>query len=219
MRNCDTGYFCTLTYPGEFRYGWEECKAHLAALRKRLVYRCPEVRVIWRMEVVRRKSGASEGKLVPHFHLLVFGISPERMLKFRLWLRENWDAIANNADSDCPMLRTQCDAIESHKHAVYYAAKYVAKTGEERSQWGRHWGTFGYFDESESAVIEMTPYQMLTFRRYCRSYLKSKGRRRVARMLASIREDFGFSVFGIGDAEPDETGFALAMRFAMASMD
>jgi len=44
---------------------------------KRLVRVCPSAAGFWRIEWQARKSGAHEGKLFPHFHLLVWGL-PER---------------------------------------------------------------------------------------------------------------------------------------------
>jgi hypothetical protein len=46
---------------------------------KRLLRVCPEAAGFWRIEWQSRKSGRYEGKLFPHFHLLVWGL-PERSL-------------------------------------------------------------------------------------------------------------------------------------------
>jgi hypothetical protein len=46
---------------------------------KRLLRVCPSAAGFWRIEWQSRKSGRYEGKLFPHFHLLVWGL-PERPL-------------------------------------------------------------------------------------------------------------------------------------------
>jgi hypothetical protein len=54
-------------------------KLHLDVLLKRLHRACPSACGFWRIEWKARKSGEHEGKLVPHFHLLVWGL-PQRHL-------------------------------------------------------------------------------------------------------------------------------------------
>lgn len=54
-------------------------KLHLDVLLKRLHRACPSACGFWRIEWKARKSGMYEGKLFPHFHLLVWGL-PQRSL-------------------------------------------------------------------------------------------------------------------------------------------
>lgn len=76
--------FLTLTLPdesfcddvGEFA---RRAKAWLDAFEKRLLRVCPGACGIWRIEWQARKSGRHQGKLFPHFHLLVWGV-PVRSL-------------------------------------------------------------------------------------------------------------------------------------------
>jgi len=76
--------FVTLTLPddsfqdsvGEFA---KTAKLHLDVLLKRLHRACPSACGFWRIEWKARKSGLYEGKLFPHFHLLVWGL-PQRDL-------------------------------------------------------------------------------------------------------------------------------------------
>lgn len=49
-------------------------KLHLDVLLKRLHRACPSASGFWRIEWKARKSGLHEGKLFPHFHLLVWGL-------------------------------------------------------------------------------------------------------------------------------------------------
>jgi len=217
MRNCENGFFATLTYPGSFEYTAQQCKNHLILLRKRMQYYCPDVRVIWRMDRMERKSGASKGDFAPHYHLLIYGIDLSRLEKFRMWLHETWSEIANYHDRNVPMLRTECKEIVSHKQAMSYAAKYMCEVDKDDDKgFGRYWGTFGKFDESASIVIQCTYQTMVQFRRLCRSWLKSRNQAKFSRRLGKIREDYSFSIFGIGDATAKDT-YSLAERFALAA--
>jgi hypothetical protein len=74
--------FVTMTLPdevfhddvGEFA---KRAKTWLQTWLKRLARVCPGAAGFWRIEWKARKSGAHEGKIFPHFHLLVWGL-PER---------------------------------------------------------------------------------------------------------------------------------------------
>jgi len=76
--------FVTLTLPDDT---FQDCvasfaktaKLHLDVLIKRLRRACPTACGFWRIEWKARKSGAYEGKLFPHFHLLIWGL-PQRDL-------------------------------------------------------------------------------------------------------------------------------------------
>jgi hypothetical protein len=63
-------------------------KHWLDAFTKRLLRVVPTACGFWRIEWQSRKSGAYEGKLVPHFHLLVWGL-PERKLPDREIVRDD----------------------------------------------------------------------------------------------------------------------------------
>jgi hypothetical protein len=75
----DNPDFVTLTLPDE---SFEDdvasfaktAKLHLDVLLKRLRRACPSACGFWRIEWKARKSGVCEGKLFPHFHLLVWGL-------------------------------------------------------------------------------------------------------------------------------------------------
>lgn len=76
--------FVTLTLPDEcFQDSVsafaKTAKLHLDVLLKRLHRACPSACGFWRIEWKARKSGEFEGRLVPHFHLLVWGL-PQRVL-------------------------------------------------------------------------------------------------------------------------------------------
>jgi len=71
--------FVTLTLPdSEFDDSVtafaKKAKAHLDAWFKRLARVCPGACGFWRLEWQSRKSGIHEGKLFPHFHLMLWGL-------------------------------------------------------------------------------------------------------------------------------------------------
>lgn len=71
--------FVTLTLPDESfeddvgKFG-KTAKLQLDVFLKRLARACPSACGFWRIEWKARKSGKWEGKLFPHFHLLVWGM-------------------------------------------------------------------------------------------------------------------------------------------------
>jgi len=204
-RNMDSGYFGTFTYPGDFRYTWQECKNHLVLFRKRLLRRFPHIRVIWRMEVKPRLSGASKGLPVPHYHFLIFGLPYGHQAQLTELLSLWWDEIANYHDEDVPFLRSEVTQIRSRKQSVFYASKYSAKIDENMDDgFGRHWGFFGQWDESMSSSHILTQQEVIQLKRLIRSWAKSKGKPFLAKLFSSIRQDFGLSVFGLGDHD-DQT--------------
>jgi hypothetical protein len=71
--------FVTLTLPDDsFQDSVADfaktAKLHLDVLLKRLHRACPSACGFWRIEWKARKSGSYEGKLFPHFHLLIWGL-------------------------------------------------------------------------------------------------------------------------------------------------
>jgi hypothetical protein len=65
-------------------------KLHLDVLLKRLNRACPSACGFWRIEWKARKSGEHEGKLFPHFHLLMWGV-PVRSTG--MWLTRDGDGM------------------------------------------------------------------------------------------------------------------------------
>jgi len=70
---------------------------------KRLQRVCPEACGFWRIEWQGRKSGKYEGKLFPHFHLLVWGV-PERKLPDReIWRHGELVAVVPQSQAFVPI--------------------------------------------------------------------------------------------------------------------
>jgi len=214
LRDASGGYFVTLTYPGRWMWTPADCKRHLHNFSKALLRRFPGSGAFWRMELKPRLSGESEGELVPHFHLLIFGVTSPSLAYLRRWISVSWSRIVAYPDSVPTKVRTQCDEITSRKHASRYASKYAAKEAdgtlvlfqsENSETWGRHWGTFGTLDLAEVMRVNLNQRQLINFKRLVRSWLRSKGSR-YAKRLSNIRQDFGFSAFGLGDLSNELVG-------------
>lgn len=221
-RSIDSGYFCTMTYPGDFRWSWQECKAHLATLRKRILRKFPQARVLWRMELKLRLSGVSIGECAPHFHFLIYGLPMGKADKLEVWLTENWDVIANNEWEEDDILRCDVQEIISRKATMGYVGKYTAKIDDGINVgFGRHWGFFGNWDFSMSTAWKLNQLELIQFKRLCRSWARGsafarqnrleisgnldkaeqvrKKSDRFLRRMAKIRPDFGVIYFGLGD--------------------
>jgi len=199
IRHHENGFFATLTYDGFFNRNPERCKADLAAFRKRLARRFPDAGGLWRMELKRRKSGDSEGVLVPHYHVLLFGIKPDEIQalplgedseehlaliqRLRLWLSRIWNEIIHGSIKHLKA-GTNLRRLESMRHAASYVSKYVAKPDEETPNedeaqfWGRRWGTFGKLDLSVVMTISIPYEDVPAFKRMLRSLLIGRSRKR-----------------------------------------
>src|ERR1017187_6571635 len=64
--------FVTLTYPDDFPVTPERWQRDLAALWRRIRRQWPTAAAIWKKEFKRRKSGVNEGKVAPHYHMLLW---------------------------------------------------------------------------------------------------------------------------------------------------
>ena len=66
--------FVTLTYPNAFPTYHEDFKRHLELFWHRLSRRWPGASTLWKLEFQTRKSGENEGKVAPHYHLIIYGV-------------------------------------------------------------------------------------------------------------------------------------------------
>jgi len=237
MRNIGAGYFVHLTFPGmatipaKFVVTQETAKSALAALRKRIARKLPAAGGIWRMELKKRLTGSSKGLIVPHFHVMIFGIvwdDPDET--FRQWVARVWNEIIDPSDRKHRKAGTRVDEICNRRHAMAYASKYTAKTSgesEDKGQlWGRRWGTFGIVDRSPVLTIQCPSELLAHMRREIRKFLEARNkiahkfawenrkkvalvpikppRNRFARRLSRLSLDDGFSILGLGDLSSDK---------------
>jgi len=187
--------FVTLTYSDDIAQQWYlTMREHFEAFRKRLEYYYPEIRAMWRIEFVPRKSGHLINQLIPHWHLLVWlpkDTPQERkdlILKDdgQLW-RNAWHAITHSQDS-AHLAKFGClvEPIKSRKHAYAYCSKYLAKENEENVPAGRRWGRIGTFEQYAELETELTQRQYVHFKRMLNAYLKAEALKRYKRQKVTI---------------------------------
>lgn len=184
-------------------------KNHVEILRKRIERKFEDMRAIWRIELKQRKSGRFAGLIAPHYHLLVWGLSPQTVVDhdgendvtFAEWMNQQWFDILETGLQKAFDHGTHISPVKSSRHAMFYVSKYVAKTEDEfndQYEVGRRWGRIGQFQTFTTQVITLTEDELIQFRRLLRSWLKSHGRD-YAKRLRGSRLEVGFSVYGIGD--------------------
>lgn len=199
-RNIGKSAFVTLTYPAIYPDDPSLWKRHLDTFLKRLKRIAPNCHAIWRIEPQQRGA--------PHYHLIVFN-HPSRLSSFRRWVKLAWFAVVGSGDNRHRAAGTRVDAIYNRRHAIAYASKYAAKPseggrnfvtldGEIVSHVGKHWGCFNNSaaDTEMFGEYDLTPFEVIEFRRMCARFLKSKGSRYAKRLA---RGSNGFSIFGLGD--------------------
>lgn len=221
----NASYFITLTYPGLFDRTKEEIKRDIANLRRILEYHYPDHGAMWRLELKVRKSGESEGKLVPHYHILIFGLLAPDLREFRLLVATAWTRIVTGECNGSEFLRTQVQPINNYRHACAYVSKYASKeeTLEDDENdslkkdfqgWGRRWGLWGELDTTELITVEITVDENIEIRRLIRGLLRSKGNQ-YHRRITKQNPYYGFTAFGAGDSSLDswiETNEATILR-------
>jgi len=230
VRGMKKPYFITLTYPGEFVAEPKRVKEHLSMLKKRLKRTFERPGMIWRLELKTRQTGASAGQLVPHYHLILWGMEiyekemHEEMTK--MWWEIVWESqrtgkyFCNKAEFTDEEIQHMLHGVDVQQlgdfnHALLYVSKYAAKVEDDEtsSDWGRRWGVCLYADTGHSIEIELTWKQHMSLRRELRRLLE-KRRSQYAWWMKSAYADLGYTVLGVGDKDHDREDIAsyLAIR-------
>lgn len=191
IRDLNASYFVTLTYPGLFDFTPAECKAHLAAFRKRFLRQYTEAGFVWRLELKQRQTGASEGRIAPHFHMLIMKRQTGRFLDLIANIKRWWNEILfkkerrwEQAALDHFKAGTSVERMKSRKQAVSYLSKYIAKveqvqmSEQDCKEWGRHWGISGHVDARPMARFEIDRSQYIQLRRLIASAMKARARKK-----------------------------------------
>lgn len=208
MRNMDRGFFVTLTWPGRFENDAEKWKSQMQNFFKRLRRFMPELRGVWRMEFKVRLSGAMEGFIAPHIHLLLFGFEDYvfgEVNALRGWIATNWSACIPETNADHLAAGTQADVIYNRQHATRYASKYAAKNQEAFSivaPVGRHWGYWGEWDISELLTVTLTFPQFQSLKVKIANCLRSGDNERrwhYGNRLMRAPDYYGFQCLQMGD--------------------
>lgn len=224
LRNFTGGFFITLTYPGEYINTLEETHVHLANFRKRLLRRFPGAGFFWRMEIKPRLSGASQGELVPHFHLLLMTGEPMSQADMIGWISRAWWEVVGSNNLDHLAAGTNVRVIENKVHAQRYVSKYAAKpsiNAWSRIYPGRHWGTAGALDFACPLTVKLPLARLAELKRLAAKLLRARGSGYAKRLHRSDSEK-GWSCFGLGDeslSSFSDVFDSTAMRMIFAVMD
>jgi hypothetical protein len=158
----------TLTYSDKSHgLSWQVWKSHLQAMVKRLKRRYPGIAFMWRLELKPRQTGDHVGELMPHFHLLVWGVDAIDVH----WLRDGWSEIVDTGDT----IRVNIRRISSWRGAASYLAKDMAKVGVTDVPTGRVWGVINRAHLAVEIIrVDLTPEQFYRLRRVMRSWLRRR---------------------------------------------
>lgn len=188
-----------------------DIKRHLDNFMKRLRRKFPACFGAWRMEIKPRKSGENIGKLAPHYHILfkpndsVQKMNEVEFEAFQTWIKSAWKEIIGY-DGDKP-LQVDVKAINSGKKVISYVSKYMAKATNELIEsyyqvrgeaFGRHWGKFGEINALPYSIRHLTEQEIVQVKRDIVKWLKSKGSKQYARMVARMPTGITLSVLGLG---------------------
>lgn len=208
IRTLQGALFMTLTLPDaaivfqdyhDQRVLADYAKDALRRFEKRLFRRFKLAGYVWRIEFQPRKSGALPGIPVPHFHLLVFGVSG-RLALLRKWVSLAWFQAVGSADENHLRAGTNVREITSRRHMVNYVSKYIGKEEHDDYEAGNRWGARGEVDMSASVEVDISESELVAFKRLLRGWLKGRGSRRYAERLRKMPAAFGCVVLGLGDS-------------------
>ncbi len=153
-------FFVTLTWHDCWPEHSADRTRQLDALIKRLEVVFGQFPFIWRVEWKPRLSGAREGEMAPHLHLLVFlpattvvgGYLPRKQREYAAEMRLRnrvafaWNEIVaagDDAHLNVGLRRKSCELVKTWRGANAYAAKYMAKLESfvpGSAGIGRNWG-------------------------------------------------------------------------------
>jgi len=211
VRDGSPSVFVTITYPDVFPVSdATQWKKHTEALRRRLERFCNrfgvKVRGLWRMELKRRLSGLNKGRIAPHWHWLLWLPDKISVLSFCEEISESlkagWAEIVDSGDSHHEYRGFWVEEIKNRRHAARYVGKYVGKVEDEEYddlEVGRRWGRLGKFDTSASEDEALPIRSYIEWKRLVVRWLKSVGKRELARKIASGSPSYGVTIYGIGD--------------------
>jgi hypothetical protein len=195
-------FFLTLTYSDNaYTNKPEVFKNHVAIFRKRLFRRFPKSGMLWKLEIKRRKSGLYQGRLAPHYHMLIYG--PDCSLpSFQRWCRTVWQEIIGSKGKQAHSIGAKAYFMNDRQKTFAYVAKYAAKADDDGDgvEWGRRWGIAGHI-EMTKIEGQISEYEWYTLRRLACQWLEKRSERgkKFARRLRAKRQGFGCTIYGLGD--------------------
>lgn len=222
-------YFVTLTYADDTVASCGADSAVLAvkmerdrdAFLKRLARRWPAASALWKVEYQDRKSGAFVGVLVPHAHLIIFGMDGAALtvpdgyanlwrdagksanaLLLQGWVKAAWADVVGAGSPEHERRGADVVELDSRRHGYSYIAKYTAKGAALPFRTGRTWGVFNRDALPVGPVVQLpvTEAEAVQLKRLLKRWLKGRGKsgQRYGRRLVTMPRGYGFWVFGFG---------------------
>jgi len=168
--------FVTLTYPDLFPNEQAKWKRDLDVFGKRLARKLLLAGFLWRIEFKERRTGASAGRVAPHFHLLVYGAGYRDLLG---WVSNAWWEVVGSGNADHLKVGTRVERIYSWGGILRYVGKYIAKVDEYPADWqGKAWGVIGRkrLPWAVEVIISLTLDEGIKLVRLGRKMIKASGR-------------------------------------------
>jgi hypothetical protein len=170
---------------------------------------------LWKREYQHRKSGKNFGKYLPHFHVLVWGLSAKdvevigpQIMRKHVQMMKLSSAAAHEKALKVAVNRASYRYLKQGRHAVKYVTKYCTKEQkyETDQTLGRLWGEIGDVAEAAPEYVPLNERQSVDMRRIIRRYFNSgKNRKNAKRFSKRMRRNI------VG-----ETGFYfIALRETM----
>lgn len=176
------------------------------------VLRARGIHYIWKKEIERRKSGDFIGARVPHYHIVLCGLSEDQKnnwQKLCIELLTIWVGITGTQHPKALQvaLKTKNGVPQSFrlisnvKVAIRYISKYFSKTfpvvgrdeTKEPESIGRCWGNSKGLPVAAPCIIHLRPEESVKFRRFFRKLINPPKNSR----FFGLREQLikGFSTF------------------------
>lgn len=168
-----TPIFITLTH----RHGTMSTENFQYAFLKRFLPRLkeiiPKIALMWRLEPHRN------GK--PHYHLIVWSFGKKFKIHSEYYarqIRSTWRWSIDQHDRAAQLYSCKIEKLGSHKKAMHYVSKYVAKEDDGKGQQieGRRWGTSKSLPVRAISEVNLTRDQYQRLKDIIRVILKSKNK-------------------------------------------
>ena len=127
--------------------------------------------LIWKREYKLRKSGRNKGEAMPHFHVLIGGLTPKQQsiwINICVQLLVRWVQITGTDNDDALAVainKKSYRRIENPKHATCYISKYFSKDEPidipEGESIGRCWGYSKSCPDVKPHIIKLSQRQSI----------------------------------------------------------
>lgn len=171
--------FVTMTMPDEYHPNNTDCHHNRAVFRKfekRFIRQFPAGGFVWRKEYQDRKSGLHVGDLFPHYHLVVWGVSYERL---RAWIAPAWWQSCGSLSDDHLKSGTRVELCRTWRGTLWYISTYVAKCDvSPEFDTGRLWGFVGgeNLPFVQPLIMYLSERGAIRMLRYMRRFAHLRGR-------------------------------------------